>query len=414
MSDINLLNSTEFARFLWRKLTSMRTAIYLLIFLGIAAIPGSIYPQRTQNPLKVEQYFATHKVLAKWLDKIYFFNVYSSPWFSAIYILLFISLIGCVLPRSWQHLKSILSREAPTKGYLYETGNLTFHLSLIFILIGVALGSLFGMKGQAIINVGGRFVNTATSYDSLGFGKFASEKSLAPFALTVTDFKATYDPKTSTPLDYKLDVDISYPISTKPVHKIIKINSPLTYGSTKIYLQANGYSPMVIVRDRNGQVQFEGAVPFLPQDGNLTSVGAIKLPDANPQIGIIGTFTPTYSMTKSGGAISTFPEALDPRFVFSIWKGNLGLDSGIPQSVYRVDTSKMQRVALKSLRVGESFNYPEGSITFVGWKPWVNIEVGRDSGKSLALLGAVLAIVGLLSSLFIGYRRDVKEEELVS
>jgi cytochrome c biogenesis protein len=262
------------------------------------------------------------------------------------------------------------------------------------------------MKGQAIINVGDRFVNTATSYDSLGFGKFASEKSLAPFALTVTDFRAKYDPKTNAPEDYKLDVDISYPIDSQAVHKVIKVNSPLTYGSTKIYLQANGYSPMVIIRDKTGKVEFEGAVPFLPQDGNLTSSGAIKLPDAKPQIGIIGTFTPTYSMSNSRGAISSFPEALDPRLVFSIWSGNLGLDSGIPQSVYRIDTSKMNRIAMKSLKVGETLKFSEGSITFAGWKPWVNIEVGRDPGKLIALFGALFAVVGLLASLFIGRRKE--------
>lgn len=27
------------------------------------------------------------------------FNVYTSPWFSAVYLLLFISLIGCIVPR---------------------------------------------------------------------------------------------------------------------------------------------------------------------------------------------------------------------------------------------------------------------------------------------------------------------------
>ena len=389
----------------------MRTAIYLLIILAIASIPGSIYPQRTQEPLKVDQYFAKHKALAPFLDRIYFFNVYSSPWFSAIYILLFISLIGCVLPRTTKHIRSIINKKAPTKGYLYETGNLLFHLSLILILVGVALGSLYGMKGQAIINVGDRFVNSATSYDSLGFGKFASEKSLAPFALTVTDFQAKYDPKTSAPQDYKLDVDISYPIDSKAVHRVIKVNSPLTYGNTKIYLQANGYSPMVSVKDQSGKVIFEGAVPFLPQDGNLTSSGAIKLPDTNPQLGIIGTFTPTYSMSNARGAISSFPEALDPRLVFSIWAGNLGLDSGVPQSVYRVDTSRMTRIAMKSLKVGDTYNFSDGSLTLVGWKPWVNIEVGRDPGKSLALVGAILAIMGLFSSLFIGSRRNMKVEE---
>ena len=130
------------------------------------------------------------------------------------------------------------------------------------------------------------------------------------------------------------------------------------------------------------------------------------MPDANPQIGIIGTFTPTYSMTNSKGAVSAFPESLDPRLVFSVWSGNLGLDSGIPQSVYRVDTSKMTRIGLKSLKVGETYNFNEGSITFVGWKPWVNIEVGRDPGKLISLFGALFAVMGLLASLFIGHRKE--------
>ena len=217
--------------------------------------------------------------------------------------------------------------------------------------------------------------------------------------------------KTGAPEDYRLDADIAYPIESKPVHKVIKVNDPATYGSTKIYLQANGYSPMVVIKDGKGKTTFEGAVPFLPQDGNLTSTGAIKLPDMNPQIGIVATFTPTYSMSGKRGAFSSYPEVLDPRLVFSIWQGNLGLDTGIPQSVYRVDTSKMTRIGLKSLKVGESYNFNSGSITFAGWKPWVNIEVGRDPGKDFALIGAILAILGLLISLSLK-ERDLYNSEI--
>ena len=100
------LSGIGFARWIWRQLTSMRTALALLLLLAVASIPGSIFPQRSQNPLKVNEYYGTNPGLAKWLDRLSLFNVYSSPWFSAIYILLFISLIGCVLPRTWEHFKS--------------------------------------------------------------------------------------------------------------------------------------------------------------------------------------------------------------------------------------------------------------------------------------------------------------------
>ena len=175
----------------------------------------------------------------------------------------------------------------------------------------------------------------------MSFGKLQTEKTLSPFSITATDFKATYELTTGAPSDYKLTVNIADPVGSKEVSKIVRVNSPLTFGSTKVYLQANGYSPLVTVRDKSGEVKYQGAVIFLPQDGNLTSIGAIKVPDMEPQVGLIGSFVPTFARNSERGAFSTYPEVLDPRLLVSIWVGDLGLDSGIPQSVYRLDTSDM-------------------------------------------------------------------------
>jgi cytochrome c biogenesis protein len=192
---------------------------------------------------------------------------------------------------------------------------------------------------------------------------------------------------------------------SEEVLKTIKVNSPLTYGSTKVYLQANGYSPVVAVRDKADKLIFEGAVTFLPQDGNLTSIGAIKLPDMVPQIGMVASFLPTADRSPTRGAFSSFPEVLDPRLLVSVWMGNLGLDNGTPQSVYRVDTSKMQRIGLKALKLGEIYNFGEGTLTFEGYRSWVNLQIVDDPGKIYALVGAILAILGLLTSLFTRQRR---------
>jgi len=442
-----VLDSRSFLRWCWRQLTSMRTALILLLLLGIAAIPGSLFPQRNQNPIQVKQYFIDNPTLAVWLDRLSLFNVYSSPWFSAIYLLLFISLIGCVLPRSISHLKAIGAVPTLTpkyldrmeyfteikkvdldlaeaklrkmrfrvrrdensisaeKGYARESGNLLFHLSLVLILIAIGVGSLFGSKGDAILNVGDRFINTPTSYDILGFGKYQAEDSLPPFALTIKDFKAEYDPTTNAPLDYTLTVLAANPVGSQEKTEIIKVNKPLTYGSTKVYLQANGYSPIVIVRDKSGKVIFDGPTPFLPQDANLSSIGAIKIPDMNPQIGFVSSFLPTADRDPIRGGFSSYPEVLDPRLLISVWKGDLGLNSGVPQSVYRIDTSKMERIGLKALVLNESYDFGEGSITFTGWNSWVNLQIVNDPGKGYALLGAILAISGLLISLFTRQRR---------
>ena len=442
-----VLDTRSFLRWCWRQLTSMRTALILLLLLAVAAIPGSLFPQRSQNPIQVKQFFAENPETAIWLDRLSLFNVFSSPWFSAIYLLLFISLIGCVLPRSIEHLKAIGAKPPLTpkyldrmefyteikkidldkvekflrkkhfrirrdensisaeKGYARETGNLLFHLSLVLILLAVGIGSLLGSRGDAIVNVGDRFINTPTSYDILSFGKYQAEDSLPPFSLTVTDFIAEYDTVTNASIDYELTVLTANPAGSKEIKKIIKVNQPLAYGSTKIYLQANGYSPIVIVRDKSGKIIFDGPTPFLPQDANLSSIGAIKIPDMDPQIGFVGSFLPTADRDPIRGGFSSYPEVLDPRLLVSIWKGDLGLNTGIPQSVYRIDTSKMERIGLKALVLNESYDFGEGSITFTGWKSWVNLQIVNDPGKGFALVGAILAILGLLISLFTRQRR---------
>jgi cytochrome c biogenesis protein len=183
------------------------------------------------------------------------------------------------------------------------------------------------------------------------------------------------------------------------------VNKPLTFGSTRVYLQANGYSPLVTVRDSAGLVKFEGPVPFLPQDSNLSSIGAIKVPDMDPQIGFVSSFFPTAARDEVRGGFSSFPELLDPRLLLSVWKGDLKMDDGVPQSIYRIDTTDMERIGLWALSIGESYSFEVGSITFNGVVPWVNLQVVRDPGKQYALIGSILAIAGLLISLFIRQRR---------
>ena len=448
VTELPELGFLSLLRYIWRQLTSMRTALILLMMMAIAAIPGSLVPQRVSNPIAVRDFFAAHPARAEWYDRFSLFDVYGSPWFSAIYILLFISLIGCVLPRTLEHFRAMRAEPPATprnlnrlehhqiftgngddltqatrwfkkkhfrirqgngdisaeKGYLRETGNLFFHLSLILILVGVGFGSLFGMRGEAIVNVGERFINVPTSYDSLALGKLTKDLNSSPFVIEVNDFLATYNPKTNAALDYSMNVTTTDGDQVKK--QLVKVNKPLTFGDTRVYLQANGYAPIVTVRDSTGSVVFQGPVTFLPQDGNLRSIGSIKVPDANPQVGFIASLLPTYQRSESDGGISVYPELLRPRMLFSVWSGDLGLDSGVPQSVYRIDTTDMKNLGLGSLSVGETFQYPGGTITLEKIIPWVNLQVVDDPGKGYALFGGIAAILGLIFSLY-GRRRRI-------
>lgn len=361
------LGFTGWLRWMWRQLTSMRTALLLLLLLALAAIPGSLVPQRSSDPNGVTQYFTEHPDLAPALDKLQMFDVFTSAWFSAVYILLFISLIGCVIPRVKHHIGALRARppktpvrlqrlsefsetvygdddgvrtdaatvvasarellkksgyrvelyESPAthtqpasvsvsaeRGYLRETGNLVFHSALLLILLVVGIGGGFGYSGQRVVVEGQSFVNMLGDYDSFSPGRFFNAGQLDPYSLALDNFDATYETKNLDAYGQPIDFAAHVTTTTRDGEKqdrTIKVNDPLRFAGTDVYLLGNGYAPTITVKDPDGNVVFTDSVPFLPQDSNLTSVGVIKVPDGlTKQIGMVGFFyRPRTSSTRA-------------------------------------------------------------------------------------------------------------------
>jgi len=446
-------------RWLWRTLTSMRVALILLFLLALAAIPGSVFPQRATNPIDVKQYIAMNPSWGPVMDRVGLFDVFAAPWFAAVYLLLMVSLAGCVIPRVRSHWRAMraappaapsrLSRMpeyrtfetqvdaagvlmeaqallsssrwrvasstaegwvAAEKGYLRETGNLLFHLSLLALLVAVGFGSMLGSKGQVIVREGSTFSNTLTQFDSFNPGRLYSPDKLPPFSVTLDDFHATYQEtgmQRGAPREFAANVTVKSNPDAAPQREVIGVNEPLSVDGTKVYLVGHGYAPTFTVTDSKGQVLLKDSVVFLPQDGNFTSDGVIKLPDTDPQLGFTGVFLPTAAVDSVRGGFSSFPAANDPRVFLSVWTGNLGLDSGVPQSVYRLDTSKMTRQGLKALAPGQTWTLPNGlgTLTFTGVTEYATFNINTDPGSGFALAAAALAIVGLSLSLFVRRRR---------
>ena len=195
---------------------------------------------------------------------------------------------------------------------------------------------------------------------------------------------------------------------SRPRPVTIQVNHPLVVGGTKVFLVGHGYAPRFTVRDGRGQVVFQDAVPFLPQDGNFTSTGVVKVPDAKPtQLGFQGIFLPTAVVDPQRGPVSVFPAAKNPAVFLSAWKGDLGLDRGVPQSVYKLDVTDMKRIGIKALAPGDTYTLEDGSgsITLDGFQAYATFRVASDPGKGLAFAGAAAAIIGLMLSLGIRRRR---------
>ena len=438
-------------RYGWRQLTSMRTALLLLFLLALASIPGGFLPQRRLNPLRVNQYLLDHPHVGPLLDRLSMFAVFSSTWFAAIYLLLFVSLVGCLVPRTRLHVRALRSRPpkvprslarmpvstswttgdtdvldrceevldgwrterrgdelSAEKGYLRETGNLVFHLSLVLLLIGIAIGAFRGFKGTVLVVEGHGFSNTVALFDDVQPGRNFSAGSLVPFTVQLDDFRATYatDGKALT---FDADVHWRRPDQSPEAYDI-RVNHPLVINGAKTYLIGHGYAPHIVVRDKDGSVIDDRAVPCLPQNPQFLSTCVIKEPfTQGTQVGFRGVFTPTTVTDGSGRVGSASPALANPALTLTAFQGDLGLDSGIPQSVYSLDTTGMTEVdggRAHALLPGQSWKLPSGAtLTYTGTSQWATFQVTQDPGKLLALMAAVGIVGGLLLSLFIRRRR---------
>jgi cytochrome c biogenesis protein len=327
-----------FGRNTWRQLTSMRTALILLFLLALASLPGALLPQWSLNSAKTAQYIIDYPTIGPLLDRFGFFEVFGSPWYAAIYLLLFISLIGCLLPRSlefvgqlrmppvatprnlgrlphhhttevpgtpdvvadriakglkgWRIARRVEPDARPDasavtisaeKGYVREVGNLVFHLSLLGLLIAIAVGKMVGYEGSVIVNAGSQFCSTSpASYDNFRPGLLVDGTDMSPFCVDVEQFTASYTAAgQASGFVAQIRAQSGADAGTDRWDSAeLQVNDPLRMEGERLYLLGHGFTPHFRVTYPDGTVR-DYSQPFAPaaNDPNFTSEGAIKVLD---------------------------------------------------------------------------------------------------------------------------------------
>ncbi|MCR3719998.1 MULTISPECIES: cytochrome c biogenesis protein ResB [Prauserella salsuginis group] len=395
-----LRKAWAFVRNTWRGLTSMRTALILLFLLAVAALPGALLPQRSVNERNVNGYLAEHGWWGSLLDGLQMFDVYSSVWFSAIYLLLMVSIIGCLVPRTSDYIRSMRSKPVLTprnlrrlphhdraettddvdavmaaarkrlrgwrltereeaggarsisaeRGYLRETGNLLFHFGMLGVIISFAGGALYSYEGQVIVLAdGSEFCNAGIyNFDSFEPGLQVDGTQLNPFCVRVNDFHAEFE--RGQPVAYNAGIDFQSGDDLaegdwQPYD--LAVNEPLRTAGDRLYLLGHGYAPTFTVTFPDGQSRTQ-TIQWRPVDETtLLSEGATKFEEpgiTDPaerrerQLAVTGLFAPTPSM--HGKILSSAgPQLTDPTVAVDIMRGDLGVDSGRGQSIFEVDQS---------------------------------------------------------------------------
>ena len=386
-------------RWTWRQLTSMRVALMLLMLLAVAAVPGLGLPQRAQDPAGVAEYLGDHPTLGAWLDRLGFFDVYSSVWFSAIYILLFVSLVGCIVPRTGAPRRRPrtpaadpvgsagsppgrggrprrrrsrttrrpscaaaalapaphLPRRRPRRGRRPVVGVAPSAATCARpatscstwrssgLLVSVALGQLLHYRGQAIVAEGRGFANAVVDYDTFDKGAWFTPSSLDPFSLTLDSFESEFAPDTlaGARLHRARHRDRAGRGARRADHQG---QPPARRGRRQDLpagqrLRARDHGAR---RRRRDRLRRPGAVPARGHDVHLArrrqGAGRLRRPGADRARRVLAAHRRGRQTARPA---SVFPQPNNPLLVLEVYRGDLGLDDGVPQNVYRLDKASI-------------------------------------------------------------------------
>src|SRR6266511_4394690 len=417
---------TESLRQGWREFRSMRTALILLLALGVAAIFGSLFPQQNISPQRVQQYFDQHPGLAPILDRLGVFDVFGAPWFMAIYLALLTALTACLVPRLTAYLRLVRARPhqprprldhyrnyasfqaaaspeqasevvrrvlrhrrfrvaghgsgelSAEKGYLREAGSLVFHVSFLLLLLGLAYGKGFGYRGQATIVEGDTWADARINYDAFTPKLYASR-------LTA------------------LDAD-GRPTQAQQV----TVNRPMTVDGVRVFQSDYGYAPVVRVQSSSGEVLQDGPVLASREPSSEVSNGAIRLPSLKPQVGLqLVMFTGLRQVRLQNGQEQIYndPRLVNPVLVVLPFKGDLNASQA--HSVFTLDFSGLSAAGNPLiLPLGKSGKFPDGlRVEFPSLKQYTVLTLASDPGVPIVAVAAGLILAGLIPSLYVTRRR---------
>jgi cytochrome c biogenesis protein len=405
---------------LWHILTSMKLALALMLVFAALTLVGAFViqapPGVMDDPQTKSDWLAGVRPrfggLTDIMERLQLFTIFTSVWLRAIGALLAASLIACTvqrIPGTWRtvtrphvsvgpaffehapqheamtfqrkpdevlaeagqvfrrrHYRTITEDDGTI--HLYAVRNnwapwagLVAHASIVVILAGAMVGSLWGYRNSEFMLVEG-----ATS----------AIPTVAGATITLNSFKDTYSPTTGAPLDYVSDVVVAQD-GREVARQMVRVNEPLRYGGISFYQAFFGPAALMTVKDAAGATVFSGGVPLaytVTQRGNKG--GSVTL-SSKSLTAVIATTTGPNDPTVKPGQVGVW--------LYDAATGNpvaqQVVDQGVPTTV-------------------------EGlTVTFDREAKFTGLSVANDPGMPLVWLGCLLLIVGFAIRLYVPHRR---------
>ncbi len=405
---------------LWQLLTSMKFGVVVILALAALGVVGTMVMQApagiaSDAAAKADWLDQVRPRYGGWtgiLDQLQVFSIFESIWFRTLAALLTASLIACSahrLPGLWKsatrpHVKigEAFFTHAPQHEFmavrgtadeirervtvvlrrhhyrvvgeddgilhLYADkfrwgpfGTVIGHISLVVILAGAIIGSMFGYRDSNFVVAEGSTVPVAS-----GDG----------IAVKLVQFQDAYYTTTGAPADYASDLVI-YQAGSEVARQTVRVNEPLRYGGLSFYQSFYGPAAAMRVSDAKGTEVFAGGVPLAWSDGTSgRRVGSFVIPGADLTVWIIGTAGTGDTVVAPG------------QMRVEVYKGSEGT------AVASETIDQRKSVAL----AGYTFAF-DREMQYTG------LSVARDPGTPLIWLGSLLMIAGFVLVLMFPHQR---------
>lgn len=305
-------------------LGSMRFGLALLLLIGITAAGA-----------------------ASWFQ-----NGFSQSWlFRALSVLLILNLLLC----TWKRGKAAcLHRRHDGRAIVRLIALFVLHTGFLCILLGFLAGSFWGQDGLISLSKG----EVAQGSEILGQDR--------TFSLKLDDFRIDSYPD-GTPAQYtSLLTLLDHSNNTGPFD--VTVNHPLVYQGVKIYQESYSWAVTAV-----SGVQTQMNNPATVKEGDFLSI-----PGAQFKIRLY-RFIPDYD--EASGMASRSPQPLNPRIIYSIYKGDQLLDVGLAKPGQDVTINN------------------DAHVRFTGYLPVSTLRVKTDPGAPLVWIGGSLLLLGIFGAL---------------
>lgn len=398
---------------LWRFLSSLRFTIVLLIGLAVVSVIGTLIPQNAAPEMYVEKYGETLSRIFLSLNVV---DMYHSWWFYLLLCLLTLNIISCSLRgirRDWEMITEpaavldedlertlpfvagwtsvsspkdversvadLLRREFAVprvtrvgdevhlfarKQHLGRLGVHVLHGSIVVILAGVVIGSLFGFT-KAYLEIEEKN-SAATAYSRSG------KPIELGFTVRCDEFSVSYY-DSGTPREYRSVLSIVDDGKTVIEGRPVVVNHPLTYRGITLYQSGYGGAAFLFsVRDRRTGISTQIRIRAGEKE-SLPNGDQVVIMDAVDEIKL---HSPRYS--GPAAHVAVLPAGGNPES-FVLIKNHPEVNA----------------------ERGGAYQLAYGGVS--AWK--TVLQVTRDPGVPIVWGGCVLLVVGLGMTFLMSHRR---------